>query len=130
MNRTMPTLLGPAETVRIFQHQSELKKFAAGETIYQEDQPGDVMYGILDGEVELFVDQKCIATLKAGGVFGIRALIYEDGLRDSTAIAKTDCTLAYLDRQRFYFTVQETPMFALNVMRSYSERLRYLKQMI
>ena len=33
-----------------------------------------------------------------------------------------------LDEERFLFVVQETPMFALDVIRSYSDRLRRLKR--
>jgi CRP/FNR family transcriptional regulator, cyclic AMP receptor protein len=123
-------MLAATDTIRIFQKQSDPQLMTAGEVIYKEGQPGTVMYGILEGEVDLFVDNKLYETLKAGDVFGIRALIYENALRDSTAIAKTDGQLVYLDRERFYFAVQEIPMFALNVMRNYAERLRYLKQMV
>jgi CRP/FNR family transcriptional regulator, cyclic AMP receptor protein len=123
-------MLAATDTIRIFQKQSDPQLMTAGEVIYKEGQPGTVMYGILEGEVDLFVDNQVYETLKAGDVFGIRALIYETALRDSTAIAKTDGQLVYLDRERFYFAVQEIPMFALNVMRNYAERLRYLKQMV
>jgi CRP/FNR family transcriptional regulator, cyclic AMP receptor protein len=123
-------MLDATETIRIFQKQNAPHRMTAGEVIYREGQPGKVMYGILEGEVELSVDNEVYETLKAGDVFGIRALIYEDALRDATATAKADGQLVYLDRERFYFAVQEIPMFALNVMRNYSERLRYLKKMI
>ncbi|MFM8309662.1 MAG: cyclic nucleotide-binding protein, partial [Microcystis aeruginosa] len=46
----------------------------------------------------------------------------------STAIAKTDCKLAYLNQPQFLFAVQETPMFAIKVLRSYSDRFRKLKK--
>jgi CRP/FNR family transcriptional regulator, cyclic AMP receptor protein len=123
-------MLAETDTIRIFQKQSDPQLMTAGEVIYKEGQPGTTMYGILEGEVDLFVDNQVYETLKAGDVFGIRALIYENALRDSTAIAKTDGQLVYLNRERFYFAVQEIPMFALNVMRNYAERLRYLKKMV
>jgi CRP/FNR family transcriptional regulator, cyclic AMP receptor protein len=122
-------MLSAIDTIRLFQKQSESESMTAGQVIYREGQPAEVMYGILTGEVELLVEDKVVETLKAGDVFGIRALIYENALRDATAIAKTEGQLVSLDRKRFYFAVQETPMFALNVIRNYSERLRYLKPM-
>jgi CRP/FNR family transcriptional regulator, cyclic AMP receptor protein len=123
-------MLKAVDTIRLFQEQADPHRITAGQVIYQEGQPGKMMYGILEGEVDLSVDNKVYETLKAGDVFGIRALIYDGALRDATAIAKTDGQLVYLDRERFYFAVQETPMFALNVMKNYSERLRYLKTMV
>jgi CRP/FNR family transcriptional regulator, cyclic AMP receptor protein len=122
-------MLEATDTIRLFQKQPDPHFIEAGDAIYREGQPGKLMYGLLKGEVDLSVDGQVFETLEAGDVFGIRAIIYENALRDATAIAKTDCQLVYLDRERFYFAVQETPMFALNVMRNYSERLRYLKQM-
>ena len=115
--------LEPAQTVQIFQRQPDPKHFAAGEVIFSEGQSGDYMYGVLEGSVDLMIDDRAAESIAAGGVFGTGALIHPDGVRVYTAIAKTDCTLAYLDEPRLLFAVQETPMFALEVMRSYSERL-------
>jgi CRP-like cAMP-binding protein len=50
--------------------------------------------------------------------------------RTYTAVAKTDCKVAFLDQRRFFFAVQETPMFALEVMKSYSERMSRLMTLV
>lgn len=120
-------LLNPADTIKIFQRQPE-QSFAAGEIIFEEGQEGHTMYGIVEGEVEMSLKGKVIETIKVGDVFGQGAIIDHDHLRASTARAKTDCKLAVLDREHFLFAVQETPLFALQVMKSYSERFRQLKQ--
>ena len=88
------------------------------------------MYGIVEGQVEMLVNDKIVETIKQGDVLGQGALLHSDHLRTSTARAKTDCQIACLDQQHFLFAVQETPMFALEVMRSYSDRLRNLKSLI
>ncbi|HEY9639119.1 MAG TPA: Crp/Fnr family transcriptional regulator [Coleofasciculaceae cyanobacterium] len=118
--------LEPARTVAIFQRQPDPKFFTAGEVIFEDGQPGDYLYGILEGTVDLVVDGNIIETIEAGSVFGAGALIHPDGIRVYTAIARTDCKLAYMDQARLLFAVQETPMFALEVMRNYSDRLRRL----
>lgn len=118
-------MLDPAHTVSIFQKQPTPKTFSANQTLFEEGQLGDFMYGILEGEVDLLVNGKVVDTLKVGEVFGTGALIGVDR-RTYTAVAKTDCTVAFLDQQRFLFAVQETPMFALAVMKTYSERLTRL----
>ncbi len=124
-------MLKPVETVRILQNNSHhLKSFAAGEVIFQQGTEGKMMYGIIEGEVEMLVNDKVVETIKQGDVFGQGALLHSDHLRTSTARAKTDCQIACLDQQHFLFAVQETPMFALEVMRSYSDRLRSLKLLI
>lgn len=115
-------MLEPAATVKIFQKQADPKIVEAGTAIFQAGQPANYMYGILDGEVELQVEGKTVEVLSASSVFGIGALLGHAN-RPYTAIAKTTCKLAFLDQQRFLFAVQETPMFALNVMQTYSDRL-------
>lgn len=120
--------LQPASTVQIFQRQLDLKTFAAGDIIFEAGQPGNYMYGLLTGEVEEFVDGVLKETIHSGDIFGVGALVHPDGVRVSTAIAKTDCQLAYIDQERFLYAIQETPMFAIQVMRSYSDRLRQFKK--
>jgi CRP/FNR family transcriptional regulator, cyclic AMP receptor protein len=120
-------MLNPSKTVEIFQIQSGPQSFAKGETIFKEGEEGEVMYGILEGEVELLVNNRAVETILTGDVFGEGALVDPERLHSSTAIAKTDCKLAALNMERFLFVVQETPEFALNVMRSLSNRLRHLK---
>jgi CRP/FNR family cyclic AMP-dependent transcriptional regulator len=121
----MTETLNAAQTVAILQKQPELKTFSAGETIFKDGDSGDYMYGIVEGEVDILVNSKIVETIQPGEVFGMGALVGV-GTRTYTAIAKTDCQLAFLNRYRFLYAVQETPIFALKVMQSYSERLTRL----
>lgn len=119
-------MLNAADTVKVLQRQTEPKLFADGADIFGVGQPGDVMYGILEGEVDLVVNGKVVDTLQHGSVFGVGALVGVPQ-RGYTAVAKTACKLATLDEQRFLFAVQETPMFALQVMRDYANRIMHLE---
>ncbi|WP_327331716.1 cyclic nucleotide-binding domain-containing protein [Calothrix rhizosoleniae] len=88
------------------------------------------MYGVIEGEVDIWINDKMVETIKTGDVFGEGALVHENHQRASTALAKTNCLLGFLDREHFLFAVQQTPMFAIEVMRSYSDRLRRLKYLL
>jgi CRP-like cAMP-binding protein len=44
--------------------------------------------------------------------------------RTATAVARTECQVVPIDEKRFRFLVQQTPMFALEVLRVMSSRLR------
>lgn len=121
-------MLEPVEIVKIFDKNGSPKTFSASQTIFEQGQSGDIMYGIVSGEVELWVNGKVVETITKGDIFGQGALVQADYVRASTAIAKTDCELVTLDRERFLFAVQETPVFALQVMKSFSNRLRALKE--
>jgi CRP-like cAMP-binding protein len=114
------------DTVKIFESAPE-KVFKAGEVIFELGETGKLMFGIIEGSVDLLINGHHIETLEADNVFGAGALVNEDHVRASTAIAKTDCRLAAMDRPHFFFAIQQTPMFALEVMRSYSDRFRNLK---
>jgi CRP-like cAMP-binding protein len=50
--------------------------------------------------------------------------IIDSSPRSGTAVAVVDTKLAMIDRSKFLFLVQETPMFALQVMSSMAKRLR------
>lgn len=57
-------------------------------------------------------------------------LVHADSKRALIAIAKTDCKLAMMERKNFLFAVQQTPMFALEIMRSYSDRISRLRESV
>lgn len=116
-----------AHTVEMFSKVPEHLEYKAGDTVFREGEPGSVMYGIITGTIEMQVEGKTVETINAGDVFGEGALVRPEGLRGSTAIAKTDCKLAVLDQERFKFLIENTPTFAIDVMRSYSDRLRLFK---
>jgi CRP-like cAMP-binding protein len=120
-------MLSPVETIKILENHPD-RTFPAGEVIFADGTEGELMYGILSGEVEMYIKGQLIETLQKGDVFGAGALLHPDKLRESTAIAKTDCKLACLNQPQFLFAVQETPMFAIEVLRSYSDRFRKLKK--
>lgn len=123
----MPTLL---ETIEVFRTKCASQQVPAGTVIFKQNDLGDLMYGIVEGEVDVLVNGNVVETLKAGEIFGQGALVDPEYKRLSTTVAKTDCQLVSLDKQRFMFAVQETPMFALAVMREYSKRLRHLKTLL
>lgn len=110
-------------TMGMFRNEENTESFAAGRTIFIEGEPGDVMYVVVTGQVDVLVRGKLVEELEAGGVIGEMALI-DTGTRSATAIAKTDCKLVPISKKRFQFLVQQTPNFALQLMRIMADRLR------
>ena len=97
--------------------------FAADDVIFGEGDPGDKMYVVRSGEVQIEQDGIVVETLGQDGIFGEMALI--DGMpRSATARAKTEAELIPITERTFLFLVHETPFFALAVMRTLAERLR------
>jgi CRP-like cAMP-binding protein len=112
-------------SINIFKNDRHFDMFLAGQVIFKEGEPGDLMYVVQEGEVDILVRGKLIETVGPGGVVGEMALIDNDA-RSATAIAKTDCRLVPLDETRFNLYVHQTPFFALQVMRVMSDRLRHM----
>lgn len=112
-----------AATLDLFRREAEGKAFSAGQTIFDKGDAGEVMYVVLAGEVELRINGHVVEMLGPGEPFGEMALI-DHAPRVATVVAKTDCTLAEISEKRFLFMVQQTPFFALQIMRVMAERLR------
>ncbi|MEZ4668786.1 MAG: cyclic nucleotide-binding domain-containing protein [Anaerolineae bacterium] len=112
--------------LNLFKFVKDQVEFASGDVILTEDEPGTVMYVVLEGEVDVTHRGKYIETVKAGSIVGELALI-DNHAHSATAIAKTDCKLAPIDRQSFTFMVSETPFFALEVMKIMADRLRRVR---
>jgi CRP-like cAMP-binding protein len=110
-------------TIDLFRNEENTRPFAAGQKIFSEGEPGDAMYVVVEGEVDLLVKGKLVEELGPGGVLGEMALI-DTGQRSATAVAKTACRLVAIDEKRFHFLVRQTPNFALQLMRIIADRLR------
>ena len=107
----------------LFRNAKETRVVSAGDVIIREGEPGDVMYVVLAGEVEVSVREHVINRLLPGDMFGELALI-DTRPRSATAIAVTECKLAMVDQRHFMFLIQETPFFAIHVLDVLAERLR------
>jgi len=107
----------------LFKNAEYVQEFQAGTTVFNEGTPGDVMYVVLDGELEVRVGGKRIEDAKPGDVVGEMALI-DTKARSATVVARTDCRLVPINEKRFLVLVHETPVFALLVMRILADRLR------
>tara|TARA_B100000073_G_scaffold322842_1_gene304479 strand:+ start:386 stop:772 length:387 start_codon:yes stop_codon:yes gene_type:complete len=119
------------DTMRALARKSEVRGVNAGDLIFKADDPGASMFGVLEGTVRLTWTnengQEGYERIEAGNVFGAGALVMEGHRRLGTAQAETDCRLIEMNREKFLFAVQESPMFAIELLASVDARLRDLK---
>jgi CRP-like cAMP-binding protein len=109
--------------VALLMNSGEAEVFPAGTTVFSEGEPGERLYVVKSGEVELTADGRQLEVVGEGGLFGEMAVIDREP-RSATAVAETDVELVGIDKRRFWFLVQETPYFAEIVMRVMADRLR------
>jgi len=107
----------------ILRNEKDIRTFPSGATIFREGDPPDFMYGVVDGAVNIVVGDRVIETADAGTLFGEMALI-DKKPRSADAVAASRCRVACIDERRFLFLAQQTPNFALHVMRTLADRLR------
>jgi len=100
--------------------------FEPGEVIFCEGDEGHEMYVVLEGEVEIIHKDRVLLSVKTGEFFGEMAII-DSAPRSADAVAKTKCKLAVVNEKRFLFLVQETPYFAISVMKIMISRMRFLR---
>lgn len=117
------------DTMRAMASKGEVIDVAAGELIFRSGESGDCMFGLLEGQVQLsWNGDSGHEDIKAGDVFGAGALVTPDHRRYGNATAVTDCKVLVMNREKFLFAVQESPMFAIELLGSIDQRLRQLKE--
>ena len=102
----------------------QFREFQAGEIIFNSGDPGDEMFLVREGEVDIVNGSAVLETVGPDHFFGELALI-DDGPRCASAVARTRCTLVALNQRRFTFLVDELPFFAISVMKVMADRLRH-----
>ena len=115
-------------SIDIFRREAS-EPFVQGARIFARGDAGDVMYAVLEGEIELHAGDRTFELVGPGGVFGEMALL-DTKPRSASATAKTDGKLVRIDQKRFLFLVQNTPFFAIEVMQIFAERLRRMDAQI
>ena len=103
-------------TVAMLRNEKDLLDVPAGNVIFHQGDPGDAMYVVIEGIVDIVLGDRVLETIEDGGIFGEMALI--DGqTRSADAVARTDVKLARVNEERFLFLAKYNPYFTLDVLR-------------
>ncbi len=110
------------------------KTFPADTNILSAEQPGELVYVILQGTVKIHVEQAdgsdvILAILGPGEVLGEMSLL-DVPVRSASGITLEESSLLWMDRSGFQECVQATPCVALNLARILSARLRLANERI
>lgn len=112
----------------------ERRELAAGQTIFSFGEPGDSLYIVAAGTVELFVKDNSGAKIVltncgAGERFGELSL-FDGGARTATAVAIADSTLFVLHRDDLIAFLRRHPDAALDFLTTMGQRMRNADEML
>ena len=130
------------ETIPLFRHlnRAELqalrliaqeRRFAAGQEIFHENAPGDSVYFVKDGLVEISSDsgaRRIFSRLGPGEIFGEMAVI-EHRPRSATASAAQETVVYFLPRGEMLAFIEHSPGLAFALLQQISHRLRESNQL-
>lgn len=124
----------PLERLRRLNEQLRKKVVPAGTNLMTVDQPGEVVYLILEGTVKILVEQAdgrevILAFLGAGDTVGEMSLVDSAG-RSASVVTLDKCTLLWMDRRTFHELLTQVPEFAQNLVRLLTGRLRLANEQI
>src|SRR5215475_10030411 len=125
--------LDEVERTRLAEYVDE-RKLPAGDILFKTGEPGDALYVVRSGEIELYIKdtagQKIILALAGvGEVFGELALL-DQGPRTATAVAIGDSDLLALKRDDLLLLFQRSPAAALRVLAAMSHMTRKADELL
>src|SRR5215217_335084 len=109
-------------------------KLNTGETLFQAGDPGESLFIVRSGSIELFikdtVGQKIVLTIaEEGDLFGELSLL-DSGPRTATAVAMSDAELLVLDRDDLLLLFQKRPDSALHMLAAMSRMTRKADELL
>ncbi len=130
------------ETIPLFRHlnRAELqalrlitreRRFAAGQEIFREGAPGDGVYFVKDGLVEISAGanaRRVFSRLGPGEIFGEMSVI-EHRPRSATASAAQATEVYFLPRGEMLAFIKRSPALAFGLLQQISLRLREFNQL-
>jgi CRP-like cAMP-binding protein len=109
--------------IALLRNQPDLRKLEDGEYLFRVGDPGDAMYGVVEGAIDVSAGDVLVEQVRPGGVLGEMSVL-EGKPRTAAARAVGSTLVARIDEERFAELVKVNPYFALEVMRVLSYRLR------
>ncbi len=110
------------------------RDFPAGSVLFEEGQPGDYMYVVQSGEVEIRRQvgdtERVLAVLRAGEFFGEMAIL-NSRPRSATAIVRSNAArLLVIEGRTFEAMLRARPEIALRLIKALASRLESANQHI
>jgi CRP-like cAMP-binding protein len=118
-----------ANFLTLFGHETETRKLAPGEVLFEVGDKADALYIVKSGQLQIFDGHTEFETVGEGGIIGEMALV-DQSPRSASVKAVTEAEIIPVDQKRFLWMVTQTPFFAIRVMKVLTARLRATDAML
>lgn len=124
----------PLDRLKRLNEVMHRKSVPAGTNMITAEQPGEVVYILLEGTVKILIEQMdgrevILAFLGAGDTVGEMSLVDSAG-RSANVMTMEKCTFLWMDRATFQDCLRNVPEFTQNLVRLLAGRLRMANEQI
>jgi len=117
-----------AAELQALEQTAQLKSYKAGRNIFQEGDPGDGLYIIVEGRVQITClvgqDQRRVLSRIAEGDFFGEMAVLDSQPRSATATAETDTQVYFILRDDLLKILARSPNLAVGLVKEFSLRMR------
>jgi signal transduction histidine kinase len=117
-----------AEELQSLAQTAEVRFYKAGQAIFIEGDPGDGIYVVLEGCVQVSAlvgqnERRVLTRIEKNDFFGEMAVL-DDGPRSATAMAEIDTRAFFIRRDNLLNVLDHSPKLAVSLVREFSLRMR------
>lgn len=110
----------PPDQLKILTNISEEVNFQEGEILFNENDPPDYLYVIVDGEIRIIKnfgtsEELCLSVLHPRASFGELSLFGDEG-RSATAVASKDSTFLAIEKDHLLLLIKENPNISTTIL--------------
>lgn len=113
----------PPEHLVSLARSAEVERHSSGSMVFRTGDPGDALYFIIDGKVQIITPSGATIELGEGEVFGEMSVL-DSAPRSADALVVEDATLLRIAQEDFYDVLHETTELAEGVIHVLVRRLR------
>jgi CRP-like cAMP-binding protein len=107
----------------LFANETNTRHMEAGALLFAKDDPAHELFVVRSGQLRVFDGDFTLEILGPGDIIGEMALI-DHSPRSASVEALVACEVIPLDEKRFLWMVEQTPRFAVRMLKVTVARLR------
>lgn len=119
--------------LRLFALSGQRMSYEAGDVIFQQGDPAEAIYVILDGIVDVIRESDSgrvrLAQIDEGHMFGETGVLC-DSPRSATIEAASPVCVLQIDRHTFNEVARDVPQLSLAIARELARRLEFMNQQL